>query len=326
MSMARVPYLISQMIFLFTLSVFSVVASAADSISFEEFFQQEVIKKEISLGVEAAHRSQLLLVREQGEVVKTPYAVIIMHGLFNSPAQMNHIAQDVHKMGYNTFNLRLPGHYEKERKHLDQVKYQDFLNIAELAFSMAQELGDKVIFIGHSTGGLTSIYTAMNHMNETAGLILFSPPLKLQRTIVTTLSVTDAVGLSGWLVDFFKSMFGLPLGRYFSSSAGLEVKKMAYHLSQLGNSHEFEFMKDRMESIPMLWINTEDDLIVHYGYVQSVASAMPKVSYHSIENHKNISHNESAGTPKKDDSETAIEAKRQINKLWREFFLQITAN
>ena len=55
------------------------------------------------------------------------------------------------------------------------VRWEEWLADAEADLALAQDFGDKVVLMGHSTGALLLTWLAIRNPVKVAGLILFSP-------------------------------------------------------------------------------------------------------------------------------------------------------
>lgn len=142
--------------------------SPAQPITFDEFYEQ---KKEVSRqkGVRPGNEERLV---RYGD--RTPVAFLYIHGFGASRAEGEGALDPVaEKLKANTYYLRLPGHGTTPE---DQVTatFSDYLDASEEAYRMTRLLGDRVIVVGTSMGGLLATYLASRHP-EMAGLILASP-------------------------------------------------------------------------------------------------------------------------------------------------------
>lgn len=166
----------------------------------------------------ADHATKFSLQRsEQGDYIQTNKVFVILHGLYNSPAFTKEIHEDLLSYGQNTVSVRLAKHFENPLKKLDKVKYGEWLQQMQLIRAIALELGEKVIFFGHSTGGLLAVQSAIVDPSEVQALVLFAPALKL-----TAASVSRAKAGAKFGVGFFDHR-----GRYLSPLAALQVHALS---------------------------------------------------------------------------------------------------
>jgi pimeloyl-ACP methyl ester carboxylesterase len=107
--------------------------------------------------------------------VKTPYSMVYIPGFSASWAEGDPVHRQLAKrFGCNLYLARTYGHGVDTPDALKDVTPANYAASAERALAVAQELGDKVVVIGTSAGGMLSLYLAAHHP-EIHGLILYSP-------------------------------------------------------------------------------------------------------------------------------------------------------
>jgi esterase/lipase len=96
---------------------------------------------------------------------KVARAVVFFHGLTNCPAQADKFAEQLFALGYNVYIPRLPGHGEADplTLALAQVTAEDLAGTAVDAVNLAGGLGDEVVVVGLSAGGIMSAWLAQNN-------------------------------------------------------------------------------------------------------------------------------------------------------------------
>lgn len=87
---------------------------------------------------------------------RTPWAAVLLHGLSASPKQFEAIAASLFDRGFNVFTPRLPRHGYEDRSSasLAQMRAEHLRAAASDALAAGRELGDKVLVVGFSLGGL----------------------------------------------------------------------------------------------------------------------------------------------------------------------------
>lgn len=106
---------------------------------------------------------------------KTPIAFMYVHGFGASRAEGELVMDEIaSRLQANTYYLRLPGHGTDMEDHRSVVM-SDYLDYAVDALIMMEKLGDKVIVVGTSMGGLISTYLAAHHPDRVDALVLASP-------------------------------------------------------------------------------------------------------------------------------------------------------
>lgn len=103
---------------------------------------------------------------------KTETAYVFLHGLFMDGSAFLSAANDLHQKGANVIVGTIPGH------DLKQLVVREnsaglWLSYAEYLGMIARYYGQKVIFVGHSTGGNLAVRAAEKGFAD--GLILIQP-------------------------------------------------------------------------------------------------------------------------------------------------------
>lgn len=134
-------------------------------------FYEEKKKQSLAAGV-AEQRAEKLVVnnpRHDG------LAFLYIHGFGASRGEgeytLNRLAE---KLKANVYYLRLPGHGESPEAHA-AVTFKQYLQTAEEALLHMPLLGQKVVVVGSSTGGLIATYLASRHSDDIYALILAAP-------------------------------------------------------------------------------------------------------------------------------------------------------
>lgn len=107
--------------------------------------------------------------------VKTPYSLVYIHGFSASWAEGDPIHKQLAKhFGCNLYLARTYGHGVDSPDALKDLTPGKYAASAERALAIGKELGEKVIVIGTSAGGMLALYLAARHP-EIEGLVLYSP-------------------------------------------------------------------------------------------------------------------------------------------------------
>jgi len=107
--------------------------------------------------------------------VKTPYSIVYIPGFSATWAE----GDPVHKQiaahfGCNLYLARTAEHGVNSPDALQKLTPSTYAASAERALAIGKSLGDKVIVMGTSAGGMLALYLAAHHP-EIDGLILYSP-------------------------------------------------------------------------------------------------------------------------------------------------------
>jgi esterase/lipase len=114
---------------------------------------------------------------------KTPGAVLMVHGLTDSPYYMRTLADILYNAGYNVAAVLLPGHGTKPEDLLN-VKLAQWREEVQFGLGVVKRLGETVSLAGFSCGGALSLDAlAANYQGPSPiplqNLLLFSPAIKI---------------------------------------------------------------------------------------------------------------------------------------------------
>jgi len=125
-------------------------------------------------------------------------AVVLLHGLSDSPYSLRHVAQSYVSHGYAAIGIRLPGHGTVPAG-LTRVTWQDWRAATRLAMREARRLagpGKPLHIIGYSNGGALATQYMLDaaadpKLDAPARVVLLSPMIGLTR-------FARYAGLAGW--------------------------------------------------------------------------------------------------------------------------------
>ena len=107
--------------------------------------------------------------------VKTPYSIVYLPGFSASWAEGDPIHKQIAShFGCNLYLARTAEHGVNSPDALKDITPANYAASAERALAIGKSLGDKVIVMGTSAGGMLTLYLAAHHP-EIDGLILYSP-------------------------------------------------------------------------------------------------------------------------------------------------------
>lgn len=110
---------------------------------------------------------------------KTPYSIVYIHGFGASWAEGDPVAKNIAKRyGANLYLSRMHDAGISDPDAFEDLTTDNFVEGAKRALSIGKALGDSVIIIGTSAGGLLTVYLASNHP-ELKGIVLYSPCLAI---------------------------------------------------------------------------------------------------------------------------------------------------
>jgi esterase/lipase len=110
---------------------------------------------------------------------KTPYSIVYIHGYTASWAEGQPVHQNLAKQfGCNLYLARTEGHGLDTPDAMKDITPATYLESGERALAIGKTLGEKVIVVGTSMGGMMTLYLASKHP-EIAGIVLYSPCIEL---------------------------------------------------------------------------------------------------------------------------------------------------
>jgi len=106
--------------------------------------------------------------------------ILVAHGLGEHISRYNNLANNVVPLGYAVYGLDHQGHGKSEGTRVFVERFQVYLDDLYTLFNMVSKdnPGKKMIFYGHSMGGLIAVDYAVKHQQDLAGLVISAPALK----------------------------------------------------------------------------------------------------------------------------------------------------
>ena len=119
---------------------------------------------------------------------KTDRAIILVHGYTSDPQQFQELGTRLYALGYNVLIAPLPHHGLADRMSDAHalLTAEELAAYADHTVDIAQGLGDKVIMMGISAGGVTTAWAAQNRSDIDLAVII-SPALGF-KTVPTPLT------------------------------------------------------------------------------------------------------------------------------------------
>jgi len=155
----------------------------------------ERLRAEEPQGMNPLNRTQLMT---HGK--KTDRAIILVHGYTSDPQQFQELGKRLYALGYNVLIAPLPHHGLADR----MAKAHAILTAEELAayanrtVDIGQGLGEKVIMMGISAGGVTTLWAAQNRSDIDLAIII-SPAVGFKQ--IPTPLTAAAMNLYSFLPD-----------------------------------------------------------------------------------------------------------------------------
>ena len=138
-------------------------------------------------------------------------AVLLLHGMSDSPYSLHEIGATLHAAGYHVLGLRLPGHGTTP-SGLKRVGWRDMAAATELGMQHLDAItGDRPIHvIGYSTGAALALDLSLNAISDESirkptSLLLVSPAIGISRAAAlarptAALGRAPGMGRVGWSV------------------------------------------------------------------------------------------------------------------------------
>jgi dienelactone hydrolase len=113
---------------------------------------------------------------------KVARAIILVHGYTNCPQQFDELGKRFYDLGYNVLIAPLPHHGLADRLTGEQARLtaEELVNYADETVDIAQGLGDQVVMMGLSAGGVTTAWAAQNRSDIDLAVII-SPAFGFQQ-------------------------------------------------------------------------------------------------------------------------------------------------
>ncbi len=140
------------------------------------------------------------------------HAIVLVHGLTDSPYFMRAIARTFHeKLGWNVYLPLLQGHGLKNPRGMRGVSLDEWKRNVAFAVESARKRGRRVSIGGFSTGGALAVFTAARQPSPiSGGLFLFSAALDLGGRFGNFKEKILRTPLAD-IVDFCQDQFGQDL-------------------------------------------------------------------------------------------------------------------
>ncbi|MBW4663232.1 MAG: alpha/beta hydrolase [Chroococcus sp. CMT-3BRIN-NPC107] len=128
-------------------------------------------------------------------------AIVLVHGLTDSPYFMKAIAKRFHAMGFNVLLPLLPGHGLKiPDTQIDTVTFTEWLEEVNFAVNCAKSLGEQVSIGGLSAGGNLATYKTITDKQSINGaLFLFAAALDIHDPIENVLRIDSFLKVASYI-------------------------------------------------------------------------------------------------------------------------------
>jgi pimeloyl-ACP methyl ester carboxylesterase len=187
------------------------------------------VQQKMAAGVPAKHLPRLYMPAYNPKRT----VVIFTHGLFESPYFFKAMNNVIANQGFVSMSILLPGHWQGDWSSLKKITYVDWITELRENVRIAQCFGDKIIFAGHSVGGLLSMNAALEYPQITAGVMLWSPAVDLKALPALGGFIGGLFHISGNLVMGSSNLDEVP---YYAPNGAKQVgNAIDYISSKYGN-------------------------------------------------------------------------------------------
>lgn len=214
----------------------------------------------------ASRNMQLNLYPEKRECV-----AVVLHGLFQSPKDMQGIINYFYEeRGCNVVAPLLAAHWNSNPEAFYKISFHNWKKQTSQILDLSQHLGDKIILVGHSTGGLLAVDKSINSNYNITHLVLFSPAIKLQNRVIWTSKLGAKLRLTQNILPAISEV-----GEFIKKSeyemqlrpaiAGTHVQNLIENV--FGKSDEERILAYSKIKTPILLISTENDDTIRHDEV-----------------------------------------------------------
>jgi len=107
---------------------------------------------------------------------KAERVIVFVHGYTNCPQQFQALGQRFYELGYNVLLAPMPHHGLADRmtEALSEFRAEELIIYADAITDIAQGLGEQVVMVGLSGGGVTTAWVAQNR-NDLDLAVIISP-------------------------------------------------------------------------------------------------------------------------------------------------------
>lgn len=112
---------------------------------------------------------------EPYQLGKGPTAIILLHGINDSPACYREIAEDLAGRGYHCRAIRMPGFAEPLSEYARHADREIWVRSVREQLAAARESHEHVVLVAHSLGGAVAIRLLDESPDAADGLVLLAP-------------------------------------------------------------------------------------------------------------------------------------------------------
>ena len=259
---------------------------------------QQIKDYEASEGIAPEDRTEFMIHESAGTPIQTQAVVIIYHGLLNSPSYTRWLAKRAFEMGANVINVNLTKHNHARPQDLNTISDMDMWNQVLTMNRLGEQLGQRLVQWGHSAGGLSAIYGAMESPHS-VGLVVYAPALQVTDKTWWSSYTVGRTFLTNWLINATSDD-----PRYLSAASGRTTDRVANFLENTPGvdgeyQQEFGLMIQLLSRMGknIYWIDTENDATILDSVNKDVADQIPGLNYYLVPEEFGVAHVNLADDP-----------------------------
>lgn len=191
----------------------------------------------------------------------TRKAVLLIHGLFDSPGSMHSLGHFFASQGYWVRGLLLPGHGTRPEDLL-QIRTEQWISACQSALAQLPPSIDQLVLCGFSTGGLLNHYLSLTQdIPPLKAIVSLAPALAL-RAPSWLLNNQPLCTLLKKILPWHHKTHRYDYARYnkHAFNAGCEVQ----HLIRMSQA----LTRQSVPSLPAFYVLTLDDEVIDSRSVQ----------------------------------------------------------
>lgn len=207
------------------------------------------------------------------KVANSKKAILLVHGLTDSPYLFHDLAVFFHAKGITVRTLLLPGH-GTAAESLTDINYKDWQRATKYAISKTLQDFEQVYLGGFSTGGaliLDNLLISSKNLDKLKGIMLWAPASKAKSSAAWAAQIVD------WLpfLDYSYKGADVDFAKYesFPLNAGAQVHALMNILK--GKLKKTDTVPD----IPILTVTSEVD-----ATIETQATIALLTSWHNAKN------------------------------------------
>ncbi len=199
--------------------------------------------------------------------------VLLIHGLFGHPDEYSRLAMALQAVGCITQAISLPGHGTLLDQPISSITAEQVLSHCRQCYDTLANQVDQVVILGHSLGGICSLWLAGQRPDKCVGVIALAAPYDRAYWVNGTMDLmTDLIQMppSLWMTAtrYAKDSY---TGLSSPSFNPLELTGLQRHTDQILTE-----MQHALSSItvPVFLGHSPYDVIIPFGEMQKLADHM----------------------------------------------------